>query len=110
MVNSVPPLRISGSARCAIMKVQQDTSIVVRKPSRDTSTTRPRVLWQNPTDVQLLGAPLQPKRVILPLYRLFWQNKPKWQCPMLELLAGSFKCLAHDDMRAFGEARLAAAI
>jgi hypothetical protein len=42
MVNSVPPLRISGSARCAMrMNVQHDTSMVVRKPSRDTSTTRP---------------------------------------------------------------------
>ena len=41
-MNRVPPLRISGSARCAMrMKVQQDTSIVVRNPSRDTSTTRP---------------------------------------------------------------------
>src|SRR4029077_18971133 len=42
MVNRVPPLRISGSARWAMrMKVQQDTSMVVRKPSCDTSTTRP---------------------------------------------------------------------
>src|SRR5208337_236708 len=38
----VPPLRIKGSARCAMrMKVQQETSMVVRKPSRETSTTRP---------------------------------------------------------------------
>jgi hypothetical protein len=42
MVKRVPPLRISGSARCATrMNVQHDTSIVVRKPSRPTSTTRP---------------------------------------------------------------------
>src|SRR6516162_6641474 len=42
MVKSVPPLRINGSARCAIrMKVQHDTSNVVAKPSRETSTTRP---------------------------------------------------------------------
>jgi hypothetical protein len=42
MVNSDPPFFISGSARCAMrMKLQQDTSMVVRKPSRSTSTTRP---------------------------------------------------------------------
>ena len=42
MVNRVPPSRISGSAKCAMrMKVQQEISIVVRKPSRDTSVTRP---------------------------------------------------------------------
>ena len=41
--DSVPPLRISGSAKCAMrMKVQHETSIVVAKPSRGTSTTRPR--------------------------------------------------------------------
>jgi hypothetical protein len=42
MVNSVPPLRISGSARCAMrMNDQQETSMVVKKPSRGASTTRP---------------------------------------------------------------------
>ena len=42
MVKSVPPSRIRGSARCAMrMKLQHDTSMVVRKPSRPTSTTRP---------------------------------------------------------------------
>src|SRR5262249_23980746 len=42
MVKSVPPRVINGSARCTIrMKDQQDTSIVARKPSLLTSTTRP---------------------------------------------------------------------
>src|ERR1700677_4618962 len=42
MVNKVPPSRMRGSAKCAMrMKVQQEISIVVRKPSRETSTTRP---------------------------------------------------------------------
>src|SRR6516165_10404754 len=42
IVKRLPPLLISGSARWAMrMNVQQDTSMVVRKPSRDTSMTRP---------------------------------------------------------------------
>src|SRR6516165_4593094 len=42
IVKRLPPLLISGSARWAMrMNVQQDTSMVVRKPSRVTSATRP---------------------------------------------------------------------
>src|SRR5439155_523033 len=42
MVNMVPPFFINGSARWAIrMNDQHETSIVLRKPSRPTSTTRP---------------------------------------------------------------------
>ena len=41
-MNIVPPFFISGSARCAMrMNDQHETSIVFRKPSRPTSTTRP---------------------------------------------------------------------
>ena len=42
MVTIVPPSRISGSARRArSRKDQQETSIAVRKPSRGQSVTRP---------------------------------------------------------------------